>query len=277
MRTSRDEGRSRISTRTKRVVKPESIDEDPVEMWQEYQASRSEAARNKLIEHYLPVVRYTAERVAATLPQSVELDDLMSAGLFGLFEAIKSFDLARGVKFKTYCSWRVRGAILDDLRANDWVPRLVRNKATLLEQKMREAEAQLGRPATDLELATRLGMSIADLDKLMHEASAVTVCYLSDGATDGQEASSRSDLLEDPRGRDPIDDLQRKDVLEVLTKELSLRERLIMILYYFEELTMKEIGLALDLSESRVCQLHSRIVARLKAKLGARKKELVID
>src|SRR5690606_1418066 len=114
------------------------------------------------------------ERLAASLPQSVELDDLMSSGLFGLIDAINSFDLGRGVKFKTYCSWRVRGAILDELRANDWVPRLVRNKASMLEQKMREAEAQLGRPATDLELASSLGMSLAELDKLMREASAVT-------------------------------------------------------------------------------------------------------
>jgi RNA polymerase sigma factor for flagellar operon FliA len=258
-------------------VKPEvSADEDPIELWEEYQRTRSDALRNRLIEHYLPVVRYTAERVSSTLPQSVDIDDLMSAGLFGLIEAIKSFDLGRNVKFKTYCSWRVRGAILDELRANDWVPRLVRNKASMLEQKMREAEAALGRPASDLELASMLGMSVGELDKLMHEASAVTVCYLSDNAGEGEDASARSDLVEDPRADDPLDGLHRKDVMEVLTKELTLRERLIMILYYFEELTMREIGLALDLSESRVCQLHSRIVARLKAKLGARASELTV-
>lgn len=276
MRTSKNEGRS--TTRRVKAIKPEvdASDEDPIALWKQYQAGPNDALRNRLIEHYLPIVRYTAERVAATLPQSVDIDDLMSAGLFGLIEAIKSFDLERGVKFKTYCSWRVRGAILDELRANDWVPRLVRNKASMLEQKMREAEAQLGRPATDLELATMLGMSVADLDKLMQEASAVSVCYLSDTTSENQESSSRSDLLADPTASDPIDDIQRKDVMEVLTRELSLRERLIMILYYFEELTMREIGLALDLSESRVCQLHSRIVARLKAKLGARKRELAL-
>lgn len=275
MRTSKTEGR--ISARRRAVkVADTSADEDPIELWEEYQRTRSEALRNRLIEHYLPVVRYTAERVAATLPQSVDIEDLISAGLFGLFEAIKSFDLSRGVKFKTYCSWRVRGAILDELRANDWVPRLVRNKASMLEQKMREAEAALGRPATDLELASLMGMSVAELDKLMHEASAVTVCYLSDNAGDGEDASARSDLIEDVNAGCPIDDIHRKDVMEILTKELTLRERLIMILYYFEELTMREIGLALDLSESRVCQLHSRIVARLKAKLGARKSELAL-
>lgn len=274
MRSSRTEGR--ISGRRRAVKLETSSDEDPIDLWEEYGRTKSEALRNRLIEHYLPIVRYTAERVASTLPQSVDVDDLMSAGLFGLFEAIKSFDLGRGVKFKTYCSWRVRGAILDELRANDWVPRLVRNKASMLEQKMREAEAALGRPATDLELASQMGMSVGELDKLMHEASAVTVCYLSDSAGDGEDASARSDLIEDVTAGCPIDDIQRKDVMEILTKELTLRERLIMILYYFEELTMREIGLALDLSESRVCQLHSRIVARLKAKLGARKGELAL-
>ena len=277
MRTSSNSGRISGMSGRRRAVKPDAAsEEDPIDLWQEYGRTKSEALRNRLIEHYLPIVRYTAERVASTLPQSVDIDDLMSTGLFGLIEAIKSFDLGRNVKFKTYCSWRVRGAILDELRANDWVPRLVRNKASMLEQKMREAEATLGRPATDLELASMLGMSVGQLDTLMHEASAVTVCYLSDSAGDGEDASQRSELLEDPRSCSPIDDIHRKDVMEILTKELSLRERLIMILYYFEELTMREIGLALDLSESRVCQLHTRIVARLKAKLSGRVSELTI-
>lgn len=278
--TGEDAVQAATKSRTTRRARPTSgrrdDPEDPIDLWRSFQASGSDTLRNRLIEHYLPVVRYTAERLAASLPQSVELDDLMSAGLFGLIDAINSFDLGRGVKFKTYCSWRVRGAILDELRANDWVPRLVRNKASMLEQKMREAEAQLGRPATDLELASSLGMSLADLDRLMREASAVTVCYLSEPAGEGMDASARSDLLEDPRSIDPVDDLQRKDIMEVLTRELTLRERLIMILYYFEELTMREIGLALDLSESRVCQLHSRIIARLKARLGRKRKELTL-
>lgn len=254
----------------------DASNEDPKDLWREYKAKETVELRNELVEHYLPIVRYTAERLAASLPQSVDLDDLISAGLFGLMDAIKSFDPDRGVKFKTFCSWRVRGAILDELRANDWVPRLVRNKATKLEQQMREAEAKLGRPATDLELATLMGMSLSQLDKMMREASAVTVCYLSDTAGDNEEGSCRSDLIEDPGSADPIHDLQRKDVMEVLTKELTLRERLIVILYYFEELTMREIGLTLDLSESRVCQLHSRIITRLKARLHRRHDELSV-
>ena len=249
---------------------------DPAELWGRYQRDKSDAVRNELVEHYLPIVRYTAERMAATLPQSVELDDLISAGLFGLIEAIKSFDLDRGVKFKTYASWRVRGAILDDLRANDWVPRLVRTKATQLEKMLIEAEAELGRPATDLELASMMGMSIKELRDLMHEANATSVCSLNEAATDNQDASSRADLVEDTRVEDPTLDLQRKDVMEAITRELNLRERMIVMLYYSDELTMKEIGLTLGLSESRVCQLHTRIMSRLRARLGRRADELAV-
>ena len=252
------------------------LQDDPLDLWREYQRTKDTELRNELVEHYLPIVRYTAERLAVSLPQSVETDDLISAGLFGLMDAIDSFDLERGVKFKTYCSWRVRGAILDELRANDWVPRLVRNKASLLEDTMRRAEADLGRPATDLELATLLKISVAELDKLMQDASAVTVCSLHDAAGDSQDGATRADFVEDQGAQDPLHDLQRKDVMEVLTRELPLRERLIVILYYFEELTMREIGITLDLSESRVCQLHSRIIARLKSRLSRRQDELAV-
>ena len=251
-------------------------DDDPMALWKEYQEKRTDDLRNQLVERYLPIVRYTSERLAASLPQSVDLDDLMSAGLFGLIDAIKSFSLDRGVKFKTYASWRVRGAILDELRASDWVPRLVRNKATQLDKAIVEAEATFGRAVTDLELASTMGISLNELHDLMVSATATTVCYLSDTAAENQDASARSDLVEDPRAQDPIVDLHRRDVMEVITKELSLRERLIMVLYYFEELTMREIGLALDLSESRVCQLHSRIVARLRGRLSRRRDELTV-
>ena len=276
-RTTRRFNRGEAVVKGRRWRRDLSCDDDPIDLWEQYQAKPGDELRNRLIEHYLPIVRYTAERVAATLPQSVDIDDLISAGLFGLIEAIKSFDLGRGVKFKTYCSWRVRGAILDELRSNDWVPRLVRTKATKLEQSIREAEAQLGRPATDLELASKMGMSVGELDKLMRDASAVTVCYLSDTAGDSEDASARSDLVEDQNAVDPIADIHRKDVMEVITRELNLRERLILMLYYFEELTMREIGLALDLSESRVCQLHSRIINRLKARLNQRADELAVS
>jgi RNA polymerase sigma factor for flagellar operon FliA len=269
-------------TKTRRTTKLASRSatatpgEEPTELWLEYKRTGSETIKNRLIEHYLPIVRYTAERLAAKLPQNVDVDDLQSAGIFGLMDAIDGFDPARGVKFKTYCSPRIRGAILDELRAIDWVPRLVRTKANILEERYRELEAALGRRPTDVELAQQLGMSLEQLDDFVKEASAITVVSLTEKWQDNdQDKSVRTiDLLEDRRQDGPIEELQRKDVMEVLSKELTVKERMIVILYYFEELTMREIGLTLDLSESRVCQLHSRIVARLRAKLGTRAREL---
>jgi len=264
------------TTKSGAIARKKAPTDEPVDLWREYKATKSDAARNKLIETYLPVVRYTAERVAAKLPQNVEVDDLMSAGIFGLMDAIDGFDLERGVKFKTFCSQRVRGAMLDELRACDWVPRLVRTKASHLEHATRALEAELRRPPTDIELAERLGLSLAELDELAREASATSIVSFSEKwqDQDEQHAFHAVDLLEDRRVESPIDELQRKDVMEIVTKELSLKERLIVLLYYFEELTMREIGLVLDLSESRVCQLHTRIMARLEAKLGSRIKDL---
>jgi RNA polymerase sigma factor for flagellar operon FliA len=250
--------------------------EEPLDLWREYKRTKSESSRNRLVETYLPIVRYTAERVAAKLPQNVDIEDLMSAGVFGLMDAIDGFDLNRGVKFKTFCSQRVRGAMLDELRANDWVPRLVRTKASQLDATHRALEAEHGRPPTDLELAERLGMTLAELDELVKEASATAIVSLSEKwqEQDDQKALRTIDLLEDRRAESPLDELQRKDVMSTITRELSLKERLIVLLYYFEELTMREIGLTLELSESRVCQLHTRILARLSAKLGGKANDL---
>jgi RNA polymerase sigma factor FliA len=258
------------------INKKKGTSDEPIALWREYKATRSESARNRLMETYLPIVKYTAERVAAKLPQNVDVDDLMSAGVFGLMDAIDGFDLDRGVKFKTFCSQRVRGAMLDELRANDWVPRLVRTKATHLEHATRALESELSRPPTDIELAERLGMTLGQLDELAKEASATSIVSFSEKWQEQDDTHSFQavDLLEDRRAESPVDELQRKDVMEMVTKELTLKERLIVLLYYFEELTMREIGLVLDLSESRVCQLHTRILARLKGRLGTRAKDL---
>jgi RNA polymerase sigma factor for flagellar operon FliA len=266
----------RVRGGTSRVGARKLPSEEPLDLWREYKKTKSESSRNRLVETYLPIVRYTAERVAAKLPQNVDIDDLMSAGIFGLMDAIDGFDLNRGVKFKTFCSQRVRGAMLDELRANDWVPRLVRTKATQLDQTLRSLEAQHGRPPTDLELAEKLGMSLAELDELVKEASATAIVSLSEKWQEQDDSKSLRtiDLLEDRRAESPLDELQRKDIMSVITRELSLKERLIVLLYYFEELTMREIGLTLELSESRVCQLHTRILARLKAKLQGRSADL---
>src|SRR5436190_9178715 len=231
--------------------------------------------RNTLIERFLPLVRYNAERVWAKLPDGVDLNDLISAGVFGLMDAIEAFDLDRGVKFETYCVPRIRGAMLDELRTMDWVPRLVRSKASKLEAARKEAEAELGRPPSDAEIAKKMGLPMEEYDKHKTEASAVNLVSLNKKwyETDSYKDVREIDIIEDTKGEDPTDGIQKRDVMKLVTKGLNRNERLIIILYYYEELTMKEIGATLGLSESRVSQMHSSIVNRLKDQLTTRRPE----
>ncbi len=235
-----------------------------------------ESLRNVIMEHYLHLVRYNAERIHHKLPDEVELDDLMSSGIFGLMDAIEAFDLERGVKFETYCAPRIRGAILDELRSMDWVPRLVRSRAHKMDSTTKQLEVELGRAPTSTEIAGRLNISMDELKKIEKDANAVGVVSLSRKwfETDSNKDVREIDIVEDKRGVDPIREIQRKDLKDMMTRGLSRAERLIIILYYFEEMTMKEIGATLDLSESRVSQMHSSIIARLRAQMADRKKEL---
>ena len=248
---------------------------DIKKVWDEYKKTKAEPLRNTLMENYLHLVRYNAERIHVKLPDEVELDDLMSAGIFGLMDAIAAFDLGRGVKFETYCAPRIRGAILDELRSMDWVPRLVRSRAHKLESATKQLEVELGRCPTSDELAKRLKVSMGEFEKMAKDASAVGLVSLSRKwfETDSNKDAREIDVLKDKRGADPVREIQRKDLKDLMTKGLSRAERLIIILYYFEEMTMKEIGATLDLSESRVSQMHSSILARLKAQMADRKKE----
>ena len=248
---------------------------DIKEVWVEYKKNKTEPLRNILMENYLHLVRYNAERIHVKLPDEVELDDLMSAGIFGLMDAINAFDLERGVKFETYCAPRIRGAILDELRSMDWVPRLVRSRAHKLDGASKQLEVELGRSPTNDEIAKRLKVSMGEFEKMAKDASAVGLVSLSRKwfETDGNKDVREIDVLEDKRGADPVREIQRKDLKELMTKGLSRAERLIIVLYYFEEMTMKEIGATLDLSESRVSQMHSSILARLKAQMADRRKE----
>jgi len=235
-----------------------------------------EKLRNTLMEHYLHLVRYNAERIHQKLPDEVELDDLMSSGIFGLMDAIEAFDMERGVKFETYCAPRIRGAILDELRSMDWVPRLVRSRAQKMNQVNKQLEVELGRQPNSQEIATKLNISMDEFKKIEKDSKAVGVVSLSRKyfETDGNKDVREIDILEDKKGTDPVREMQRKDLKELMTKGLSRAERLIIILYYFEEMTMKEIGMTLDLSESRVSQMHSSIIARLRAQMADRRKEL---
>ncbi len=241
--------------------------------WRQFSRAHTDKMRNRLIEHYLPIVRYTADRLYSKLPDEVELDDLISAGTFGLVDAINAFDLTRGVKFETYCAQRIRGAILDELRSMDWVPRLVRSRAHKVEAARSALEMNLERRPTDQELAKKLRISLREFRKLQRDARAVGLVSLSRKffETDSSRDVREIDLLEDKRSEDPFAQFQSKDIKEWITRGLSRAERLIIILYYFEEMTMKEIGQTLALSESRVSQMHSAIMERLKDHLSGRK------
>ncbi|MCC6676941.1 MAG: FliA/WhiG family RNA polymerase sigma factor [Phycisphaerales bacterium] len=246
------------------------------EVWEEYRRTRSQTLRNYLMEKFLPLVRYNAERIYTRLPDEVDIEDLMSAGLFGLMDAIDAFDLERKVKFETYCAPRIRGAILDELRSMDWVPRLVRARTAKFEQARQQIEMETGHPASDNQVAQRLGMNGEEFDKLKRDStvagkfSLTRKAFSSDGGKDVREI----DVIRDETQANPFIELQRKDLRELITKGLTRAERLIVILYYYEGMTMKEIGTTLDLSESRVSQMHSSILARLKSQMDHRMKEL---
>jgi RNA polymerase sigma factor for flagellar operon FliA len=253
--------------------------EEILELWKRFKLDQSdEELRNRLIELYLPLVRYNGERIWQRLPDGVELDDLVSAGTFGLMDAIDAFDLERGVKFETYCVPRIRGAMLDELRTMDWVPRLVRSKASKLNEAIKTLEARLGRAPADSEVAEHMGLSAQEFEKLLIDANAVSLVSLnkkwceSDSSRDVREI----DVLEDKRGEDPTRRIQKTDLMRLVTRGLNRNERLIIILYYYEELTMKEIGATLDLSESRVSQMHSAIVERLQNQLTRRRPEFAM-
>jgi len=250
--------------------------EDVAALWVDFKRDMSNRAiRNRLVEIYLPLVKYNGERIWARLPEGVELDDLISAGVFGLMDAIDAFDLSRGVKFETYCVPRIRGAMLDELRTMDWVPRLVRSKASKLTAAVKALENKLGRSPSEIELAEQLEITVPELEKMMHEANAVNLISLNKKwyETDSYKDVREIDILEDKKGEDPTRRVQKNDLMRLVTKGLNRNERLIIILYYYEELTMKEIGTTLDLSESRVSQMHSSIVQRLQSQLRRRRPE----
>ncbi len=238
-------------------------------IWKTYKRTRDENLRNTLIEHHMPLVRTIAERVLQTLPKSIDVDDLSSAGTFGLMDAINGFDLSRGIKFKTYCTTRIRGSILDELRSQDWVPRLVRLKAHRLERAIRALEGRLGRNPNQAEIAEELEISLEELQAHQSEANAKTIFSLSEKWDDGDDDKEleKIEILADKKSSCPVDTIQQRDAMDTITSSLTKKERLIILMYYYEGLTMREIGEIMELTESRVCQIHSNVMARLKAQL----------
>lgn len=241
-----------------------------VALWQAFGERRDQELRDRLVLHYAPLVKYVAGRVGTGLPSHVEVSDLIQSGIFGLVDAIEKFEPERGLKFETYAMQRVRGAILDDLRAQDWVPRSVRSRARDVERALERLEAKLQRTATDLELADELNLSVEEVRELFAQLQMTSVVALDDLIGVGSSQASLAETLPDDSAVDPVATLVDRDSRRQLAEaveRLSERDRIVVTLYYFESLTLAEIGRVLGVTESRVCQLHTRAVLRLRSKL----------
>ena len=252
-------------------------DEELKQLFAGYRNDPTQETCNRLIENYLPLVKSVAERLHSRMPREVDLEDLMSDGVFGLMDAIDSFDPDRGVAFETFSSKRIRGAIIDRLRTLDWVPRLVRSRRHKLEDAYRQFEIKYGPIPTDDQLADEMKISHGEFLDLAKSATAMGLTSLDRKycGTDEGGTVSKMDVLGDERIKDVAEHLQRQDVRELVTRGLNPKERLLVILYYYEEMTMRETGAALKLSESRVSQMHASILLRLRKQLGDRRGDFV--
>lgn len=247
-------------------------------LWQRYKSAPDRNLRDRLILTYAPLVKYVAGRLGAGLPAHVDESDLVSYGLLGLIDAIERFDPGREIKFETYAIARIRGAIIDELRSMDWVPRSVRARARQIERAIAALEASLHRPPTDEEIAAKVGMSETELDDALLEISRSSIAALDEvwsSPTGSGDAVSLVDSLEDPTALAPGGELEATEVKEMIGEAIAglpEREKLVITLYYYEELTLREIGEVLGVTESRVSQLHTKAILRLKARLAGAEK-----
>ena len=230
--------------------------------------------REEVIIRYSPMIKYVANRIAMRLPPHIEVDDLISVGVLGLMDAISKYDSSRGAKFKTYAEFRVRGAILDELRAMDWVPRSIRQKASSVDKVVQSLQVKLSRSPEDEEVAKEMGISLEQFHNTLNETKSIPVFSLDDLgiAKDSGEQQSLLDCLAGKADADPQTQIRLIELKEIIAKAIDTlpeKERLMVSLYYYEELTMKEIGAVLEITESRVSQIHSKAVYRLRTKLKA--------
>jgi RNA polymerase sigma factor for flagellar operon FliA len=227
--------------------------------------------KEELIKEYSPLIKFVAQKIAIRLPPNIELDDLISAGSIGLMDAIDKWDPTRDNKFKTYAEFRIRGSILDELRAQDWIPRSVRDKSKALDRTIAALENELGRYPTEEEISAKLNMPIQEFHDLVNQVRPVSLLSIDDQPTfSDSDKKSIANLLEGAKSGNPFNQLNVKVVKDVVAKaieELPERQRLVLSLYYFEDLNLKEIGQVLRVTESRVSQLHAQAVTRLRAKL----------
>jgi len=237
--------------------------------WKSYGETKDPKLKEQLILAYAPLVKYVAGRLSVHIGQHVEYDDLISYGVFGLIDAIDKFDYTKGVKFETYAALRIRGAIIDNIRKMDWVPRTLRQRNKQLEQAFTELEYELGREPTEEELSVKLNISIEETTDLLKKSSVVALISLDDYLEQNHEASFSNAAEETPERQ--YEQQELKDMLIDAIDKLSEKEKKVITLYYFEDLTLKEISSIMGVSESRISQIHSKAVMRLKSKLGRHK------
>jgi RNA polymerase sigma factor for flagellar operon FliA len=240
------------------------------ELWTQYKTSGSQETRERLILHYSPLVKFVAGRVAAGLPQNIEQTDLVSYGIFGLIDAIDKFDPDRGFKFETYAISRIKGAIIDELRSIDWVPRSVRAKARSIERAYSKLENELKRTPEDKEVAVELGMTEDELASVMSQISFVGLVALDELLAAGSDRAALGDTIADT-ANDPVAAFETEEMRQVLADAINRmpdRERLVLTLYYYEGLTLAEIGQVLGVTESRVCQIHTKSIFQLRSRLS---------
>lgn len=266
------------------IPEPESMETDTLvdatltdtvgAAWADYKATGASTARDSLILHYSPLVKYVAGRVAVGLPANVEQADLISYGIFGLIDAIDKYDQSRGIKFETYAISRIRGAIIDELRAIDWVPRSVRFKAREVEKAYASLENKLKRPPSDVEIADEMGVTVDELTAIYTQLSTVSLVALDElMSSDGERGDKLSlvETLEDTRTESPMDAFESEEMKTILAEavnRLPEREKVVVTLYYFEGLTLAQIGEVLGVTESRICQMHTKAVLALKGKIA---------
>lgn len=249
-----------------------AVDDAVAQLWRDFKSTADAALRERLILHYSPLVKYVAGRVGVGLPPNVEQADLVSYGIFGLIDAIEKFDLTRVIKFETYAISRVRGAIIDELRAIDWIPRSVRYKAREVERAYATLEARLRRTPSETEISQEMGITLEDLHGIFGQVSFVNVLALDELLNSGERGDKLSliDTLEDTRAEDPGQVLEAEEMKHLLAgaiNNLPEREKIVVTLYYYEGLTLAEIGQVLGVTESRICQMHTKAVIQLRARM----------
>lgn len=239
-------------------------------IWDEFKAGGTTDARDLLILHYSPLVKFVAGRVASGLPQRIEQSDLVSYGIFGLIDAIEKFEPERGFKFETYAISRIKGAIIDELRSIDWVPRSIRAKARNIERAIAKLEHELRRAPDDKEIAAELGITEDELSSMMSQISFVGIAALDEvvGGTENGQGSGVREGIRDPN-QDPMEQFEQEETRHVLADAINRmpdRERLVLTLYYYEGLTLAEIGAVLSVTESRACQIHTKAILQLRSR-----------